>query len=68
MLRGVATPWKLISIVGDNEKALGIAKGLNPEDYNHYLIIEHDIEGNWDFPYDNGFLNNNKSKKEEKER
>ena len=61
-----AKPWTLIRIVDNSEKALNIAKGLNPEDYNHYLIIEHDFNGNYDFPYEYGFLNAKAEKEKER--
>lgn len=63
---GNAKPWTLINIVDNGEKALKIAKGLNPEDYNHYLIIEHDFNGNSDFPYEYGFLNTKAEKEKER--
>lgn len=63
---GNTKPWTLIKIVNNGEEALQIAEGLNPEDYNHYLIIEHDFNGNYDFPYEYGFLNTKTEKEKER--
>ena len=62
---GKDCPWELVAIRSSGVSAVKIAKGLDVEKYNHYVIIEHDLKAHSDFPYKYGFLLEKEIEKEE---